>query len=60
MRGGGGGGGKGVCITSGPRLDPPLWIVEADLVGFERTEENVIDFFLIISRKILCDIASRF
>lgn len=51
---------KGVCITSGPRLDPPLWIVEAGLVGFERTEENVIDFFLIISRKILCDIASRF
>ena len=46
MRGGGGGGGRGVCITSGPRLDPPLWIVEADLVGFERTEENVIDSFL--------------
>lgn len=49
-----------MCITSGPRLDPPLWIVEAGLVGFERTEENVIDFFLIISRRILCDIASRF
>ena len=49
MRGGGGGGesgGRECAEPSDPRLDPPLWIVEADLVGFERTEENVIDSFL--------------
>lgn len=46
-RGGEGeGGGRECAEPSDPRLDPPLWIVEADLVGFERTEENVIDSFL--------------
>ena len=44
--GGGGRGGRECAEPSDPRLDPPLWIVEADLVGFERTEENVIDSFL--------------
>lgn len=43
---GGGEGGRECAEPPDPRLDPPLWIVEADLVGFERTEENVIDSFL--------------